>query len=103
MEIIHQGKPGRKYFLIVRPYPTDPKQVTPGDKLLLRHPRTGAEHTVAVSDRHWWVWQWTDVPDSFCLLNFGISSIDLKTYLEQTHLEFRGLKEVKFMMVEETN
>lgn len=102
MEIIHQGKPGRKYFLIIRPLP-DPRNIRIGDTVMLRHPRSQNECTVKISGTHWWDWLWVEIPDSFSLLNFGVDSKTLKETYESIHLEFRGVERVRLMMVEEVN
>lgn len=101
MKIIHQGKSARKYFVIARPYPSDPKEIKPGETLLLRHPRSQNECTVEVSKTHWWQFLWADVPDSFCLLNFGINTAELRQQLEANYLEFKNSEYVKFWLVEE--
>jgi len=93
--LINQGRPSSKYFTLAV-VGKIPKQ---GDEVLCKNHRKKNE-TRAVVRGHF-RYLWAQIPDSFCLLNYGMNSLKLKTALENSFPEFRNREEVVFLLLEE--
>jgi len=96
MKIIHQGKPKSGYFTILQPVPGGAVEI--GDNIKCVDPKTKAETFGQCVAR--WRLNWTDVPDSFCLLTYGVKAIDLKKAIEKRK-NFKNKDEISFLLIEE--
>ena len=95
--IINQGRPLSRYFTIAVAHPGYSPEI--GKRVLCRNMKTNSQ-TLAVC-RDYFTFEWIHIPDSFCLLQYGINSLKLKTALEDSFPEFREKDQVRFLLLEE--
>jgi len=98
MKIISQGKPSSPYFCIA--YPMDGDGFEPGEEVKCIHPRTNKVTTGIYVDR--FTWSWHAIPDSFCLLQFGMNAADYRRALCEAKPEFRDQEQIRILMILET-
>ena len=96
MIIINQGKPNSGFFAVAQP---GNSTVGIGDEVECRHPKTGQKTTGVCADS--WTLLWAKVPDSFCILTYGINAQSLKNALETSFPDFRGSESVKFLLIKQ--
>lgn len=93
---IKQGKPRHPYFVLA--WPTS-KPVRMGDHITCRDPKSG-EVTQGVC-KGVYTEKWTDVPDSWCLLTYGVKAQVLKVALEKKFKAHHRQDSVKFLLIRE--
>lgn len=94
--IIYQGKPQSRYFVVPVAIPEKSPRI--GSRVTSINPRT--KETISAVCRDYFTYPWDQVPDSFCLLNYGISRDKLRLALEEKFPDFRGKEQVRFLMLE---
>ncbi len=92
---IYRGRPRSNYFVL----PVVPGQ-SPGigSEVVSINPRT--REKVQTICRDYFTYLWKDIPNSFCLLNYGITKAKLRQALEEKFPEFRGTEQFRFLMLE---
>lgn len=98
MKIINQGRPASAYFCVA--YPNDIETPDKGEEVKCVHPRTNKTTKGIYVDR--FTWLWIDIPDSFCLLNFGINAAGLRKALSDAKPEFRDQEQIRLLIIQET-
>ena len=96
MKVINQGKPNSNHFTILQPVPGGAVQV--GDDVKCVDPRTKSETLGRCIAR--WTFKWTEVPDSFCILTYGVDSLQLKRAVEKRK-NFQNKDEISFLLIKE--
>lgn len=96
MVIIPQGKPTPGYFIIAYP-PNKPKPYN--ETIVCKHPKSGVEtigKCVAVFSE-----LWNTIPDSLCLIAYGICAKELRDKLAESFPDFRDKDEINFLLIKE--
>lgn len=96
MIIIYQGKPESSYFYIVQPPGIE---IERGEEIKCINPKSQQETLGILTDK--FTYQWTQVPDSFCLLNYGASTLTVKNKIQKTYPELLNHLEVRFLLIRE--
>jgi len=96
MKVIHQGKPKSNHFTILQPVPGGAVQI--GDNIKCVDPKSKKETFGQCVAR--WSLNWADVPDSFCLLTYGVNAANLKKAIEK-HKNFQNKDEISFLLIKE--
>jgi hypothetical protein len=96
MIIIYQGKPESSYFYIVQP---PGMEINRGEEIKCINPKSNAETVGVVTDK--FTYQWTQVPDSFCLLNYGCNTLTVKKGIESIYPELQNQPDVRFLLIRE--
>jgi len=97
MFVINQGRPSSRYFVVATAFPGSSPEI--GKRVVCRNLKANSQ-TIAVC-RDYYTFEWIKIPDSFCLLHYGINSLKLKTVLENSFPEFREKEQVRFLLLEE--
>ena len=97
MKVINQGRAYSPYFCVT--VKTD-EPFTDGEEIRCTNPRTGKATIGVFVDQ--FTWTWTEIPDSFCLLNFGMNAADYRRALSEAKPEFRDTERIKIVIILET-
>ena len=95
--IIDQGRPSSRYFTVAVAHPGHSPKI--GRTVICRNAKTNTE--VKAVCRAYFTFEWIEIPDSFCLLQYGLNSLKLKTALEENFPEFRDKDQVRFLLLEQ--
>ena len=95
--VINQGRPSSRYFAVAVAYPGHSPVI--GSTVVCRNVKTKTE--VKAVCRDYFTYEWIHLPDSFCLLQYGLNSLKLKKALEDNFPEFRDKPEVRFLLLEQ--
>lgn len=93
---IYRGRPRSNYFVLPVAIPGQSPQI--GSDVVAINPRTNEKIQARCHD--YFTYLWDELPDSFCLLNYGITKGKLRVALEEKFPEFRGKNMVRFLMLE---
>ena len=93
---IHRGRPRSNYFVLPVAMPGHSPGI--GSDVVSINPRTREKIRARCHD--YFTYLWEELPDSFCLLNYGIPRDKLRLALEEKFPEFRGKDIVRFLMLE---
>lgn len=96
MKTINQGRPRSSYFSIIQ---TPDVEIGCGEELSCKNPRNQEETKAMVIDKFTFVWG--QVPDSFCLLNYGWPAAELKAQIETKFPKMKEDPEVRFLLLKE--
>lgn len=96
MKTIQQGRPRSSYFWIVQP--PDIK-VNTGEEISCVNPTTKEETKAICTDK--FTQPWHQVPDSFCLLNYGWNTAEIKEKMEEKYPELKNETVVRFILMKE--
>lgn len=96
MIIITQGKPQSSYFYIVQPPGIE---IEHGAEIKCVNPKTNEETVAILTDK--FTYPWIQVPDSFCLLNYGCNTLTVKNKIEESYPELKNRPEVRFLLLRE--
>jgi len=94
MKVISQGRPKSSYFVAFQP---------PGvfveieEEIVCVNPRT-KEETAAVCVSYF-TEPWEKLPDSWCLLNYGIVARELREEIEKKYPETKKDATIRFLML----
>lgn len=94
MKEIAQGRPSSSYFYVVQPPGV---QVAIGETIKCVNPTNNEETTAVCHDKY--TYPWTQVPDNFCLLNYGKNAQEIKTKIEEKYPELKNTPEVRFLFL----
>lgn len=97
MKIINQGRANSPYFCVT--VKVD-ELFTEGEEIRCTNPRTGKSITGVYAGQ--FTYNWSDIPDSFCLLNFGMNAADYRRALSEAKPEFRDTERIKIVIILET-
>lgn len=98
MKIINQGRPASAYFCVA--YPNNLETPEVGEEVHCIHPRTNKITKGVYVDR--FTFKWTEIADSFCLLQFGINAAGLRQALNDAKPEFRDQEQIRLLIIQET-
>ncbi len=94
--IINQGRPASRYFTIAVSHPGGSPAI--GRRVVCRNLKDNTQVKAICLD--YFTFLWAEVPESFCLLNYGVNSLKLKNALEDKFPDFRGKDYVRFLLLE---
>jgi len=94
MIIIYQGKPESTYFYVVQPPGLEIKR---GEEIKCINPKSKQETVGILTDK--FTYRWTQVPDSFCLSNYGANTLTVKNKIEETYPELQNQPAVQFLLL----
>lgn len=97
MKIISQGRAYSPYFCVTVKVE---EQFTEGEEIRCTNPRTGKSINGVFAGQ--FTWLWAEIPDSFCLLNFGMNAADYRLALTEAKPEFRDIERIKIVIILET-
>lgn len=93
---IYRGRPRSNYFVLPVAMPGHSPGI--GSDVVAINPRTSEKIRARCHD--YFTYPWKELPDSFCLLHYGITKGKLRVALEEKFPEFRGKEMVRFLMLE---
>lgn len=96
MKTINQGRPRSSYFVAFNPPDTT---VAIDEEIVCIHPRNNEKTKAICVDLFTQVWD--QLPDSFCLLQYGCIARDLRTAIETTYPDVKTSTEVRFLLLRE--
>lgn len=96
MKTINQGRPHSSYFVAFNP-PDTPVAIN--EEIVCMHPKT-KEQTRAVCVEYF-TQPWAQLPDSFCLLQYGSIARDLREAVESKYPESKNTELVRFLLLRE--
>ena len=96
MKTIDQGRPSSSYFVAFNP-PATP--VTIDEEIVCLNPKTNHQ-TKAICVQHF-TYTWDQLPDSFCLLQYGSIAQELRVAIENKYPESKNDAVVRFLLLRE--
>lgn len=96
MQVIPQGRPRSSYFVAFLPPGVS---VEIEEEIVCANPRT-SEQTAAVCVQYF-TQPWSQIPDSWCLLNYGRIARELRQEIENKYPESKNSATVRFLMLRE--
>jgi len=96
IQTITQGRPRSSYFVAFRPPQI---KVAIDEEIVCHNPRTQVR-TKAVCVEHF-TYLWSDIPDSFCILQYGSIASELRTAFEKKYPESKQAVSVQFLLLKE--
>lgn len=99
---INQGLPSQKFFMLAQPHNGNNGRISiskeiPKPVYELKNPKTGQTAKAELYD--YFVWELHEVPDSWCLLAYGLNSAKLVPLLMQQYPEFQTQTQVEFLLL----
>lgn len=95
---INQGRPQSKYFTLAYPGKINFEM---DQEFICINPKTKSETRARYHG--YFRYLWSEMPDSFCLLHYGIPTHKLKSALENAFPEFRSCIKITFLLLEDMN
>lgn len=96
MKTITQGRPRSSYFVAFNP-PDSPVAID--EEIICHNPRTQEQtHAVCVE---YFTQCWSQLPDSFCLLNYGRIARELREEIETKYPGTANSATVRFLLLRE--
>jgi len=96
MITINQGRPKSSYFVAFQP-PGVSVQIE--EEIVCVNPRTN-EQTTAVCVEYF-TQSWSQLPDSWCLLNYGRIARELREEIENKYPDTKNSATIRFLMLRE--
>ena len=97
MKVIPQGRPKSSYFVAFEPPGIS---VAIEEEIVCTNPRT-QEKTTAVCVNYF-TETWEQLPDSWCLLNYGRIARELREEIEKKYPDTKKSASIRFLMLRET-
>jgi len=99
---IDQGIPAQKYFMIALPHKGNNERVSldpskPKTVYEMKNPRSGEKTKAELNS--YYVWDLYDIPESWCLLSYGIGSEKLVPLLIEKYPELNSNPKVEFLVL----
>jgi len=96
MKTISQGRPKSSYFVAFQPPDV---HVEIEEEIVCINPRTN-DQTLAICVQYF-TQPWSDLPDSWCLLNYGRITRELRDEIENKYPETKNSATIRFLMLRE--
>jgi len=96
MQVITQGRPKSSYFVAFQPPGVS---VEIEEEIVCVNPRTN-EQTTAICVQYF-TQPWSQLPDSWCLLQYGRIARELRDEIENKYPESKQSATVRFLMLRE--